>query len=173
MKYFVLKPDERFCHGPKIEDWKTSFKPDWMSKEQFYKIKTLQVFPITVTENTLFPDMVSYPFLLFSEMMMSVIRMYGDPALSKEVLLADSKKGVVKRYFLVVLEEVKGNITDTGIILRRDGRPLKDRNIFVVKLGDKSEIIVNLDFAESILRREALGIHLEEAVLKELVMEKE
>ena len=73
----------------------------------------------------------------------------------------------------MVLEEVKGNITDTGIILRRDGRPLKDRNIFVVKLGDKSEIIVNLDFAESILRREALGIHLEEAVLKEIVMEKE
>jgi len=76
---------------------------------------------------------------------------------------------------MVVLEELAGEIEtkkNAGvlkktIILRSEGKPLKERNIFMMELDRCRDIVISLDFAESILRRKVQGISLEEIELKE------
>lgn len=122
---------------------------------------------MAMVENTLFPDVLSDPIYLFSEKLMSVVRMYGDAVLKRDLILIDSQKKAMKRYFVVLFEIVPCEMTaqtENGlpILSVQSGiTPLKERNIFEIQLIGRREVIINLDFAESILRRNVLGIHLE------------
>lgn len=143
-------------------------------KEEFYQIPKRQIVSMTTNEETLFSDLISQPFLMISEMIMSVIQMYGDIVLKRDIVFVDSKSEVIKRYFIVLFEKVKCNNietkTDRGriIYIIRQGQPLKERNIFEVEIDKKREIIINLDLAESILRRDAFGIDLEAVEVYEI-----
>lgn len=173
MKYFILEPDKDFCDGPVLENWKETFSPSWVCKEHFYRIPERNIVSVSTTRDTIFPAIFISPNVMVSEMVKSVIDMYGDSVLAKDVVLVDSVRGGIERYFLVVLSEVSGEMETLGrngsvIIERNAGIPLKDRNIFMMKLKEQKKIIVNLDFAESILRRSAQGICMEEIELKEV-----
>lgn len=173
MKYFILEPDKDFCDGPVLENWKETFPPSWVCKEHFYRIPERNIVSVSTTRDTIFPAILISPNVMVSEMVKSVIDMYGDRVLAKEVVLVDSVREGIERYFLLVLSEVSGKMETLGrkrsvVIERNAGIPLKDRNIFMMKLKEQKKIIVNLDFAESILRRSAQGICMEEIELKEV-----
>lgn len=173
MKYFILEPDENFCDGPLMENWKETFPPSLVCKEHFHKVPERNIISISTTKDTIFPSIIISPYLLMSEMVKSVIDMYGDEILAKDVVMVDSYRGKIERYFLIVLPDVSGEMETLerrrcGVIRENSGIPLKDRNIFMMKLKDRKKIVINLDFAESILRRNAQGICLEEIELKEV-----
>ncbi|MTK06690.1 MAG: hypothetical protein F8N38_06370 [Hungatella sp.] len=173
MKYFILEPDEDFCDGPLMENWKETFPPSLVCKEHFHKVPERNIISISATKDTIFPAMLMSPHILISEMVKSVIDMYGDEIMAKDVVMVDSARGKIERYFLTVLPELSGEIETleqkrSAVIWGNTGVPLKYRNIFIIKLKEQRKIVVNLDFAESILRRNAQGICLEEIKLKEV-----
>lgn len=170
MKYFILRKDERFNDGPYIANISINHK--FVCKEQFYKIPKRQSATIKVKETTIFPDFMDRPVLIVSELFWSVVKMYQDTALKRDLVLIEPESQMIKQYYIILLENVpilkdsNQNITD--ISLEQKGRPLEDRNIFEIELEGKREIVVNLDFAESILRRKCFGIQLEEVTLCEI-----
>jgi len=172
MKYFILRVDKMFSDGPQMKP--ITLDKKLICKDEFHRIEKRQIVSMKVAEDTLFPDLMDRPAILISEMMMSVIQMYGDVILKRDIILIDSAVRVVKRYFLVVLEklEVSSWKVEAGEIplihLIKVGGPLKNRNIFEIEWDEKRELIINLDFAESILRRGAFGIRLEEIELYEV-----
>lgn len=176
MKYFILRQDEQFQNGPVLGSWKESMNQNWLCKDDFYKINERQVVSITTTVNTVFPAIITSPYLIVSEKVLSVIRLYGDMALTKDVVLVDSLRQVIKPYFLTLLDEVEAENYDercekgtkSTITLKQKGSPLITKNIFIIELSGRKEIIVNLDLAESILRRNAMGICLEEVEILEI-----
>lgn len=173
MKYFILEPDKEFCDGPLIENWKETFSPSLVCKEHFYRVPERNIISISTTKDTIFPAIFISPYFLMSEMVKSVIDMYGDEIMTKDVVMVDSARGKIERYFLIVLPEVSGEMETlerrrSAVIRGNSGIPLKYRNIFIMKLKEHKKIVINLDFAESILRRNAQGISLEEIELKEV-----
>ncbi len=101
-----------------MEGWKENFGQGGLCKEQFYKIPKRQIVSITTTCDTVFPAFIKSPYLLVSEMVMSVIRMYGDMTLTKDIVFVDSDKQVVRRYFLTLLNEVEGYINNLETVFK-------------------------------------------------------
>lgn len=165
MKYFILRPDKQFSDGPVIK--KMPLERKQICKEYFHKIPDRQIVPMVTMETTLFPDLLAAPIYLISEKIMSVVQMYGDIILKRDLILIDSQIKAMKRYFVVLFEVVPCELaaqTEKGLRIlsvQSEGIPLKERNIFEIQLEGRRELIINLDFAESILRRNVLGIHLE------------
>ncbi|MBE5982130.1 MAG: hypothetical protein E7248_02365 [Paenibacillaceae bacterium] len=173
MKYFILEPDKEFCDGPLIEKWKETFSPSLVCKEHFHIVPERNIISISTTKDTIFPAIFISPYLLMSEMVKSVIDMYGDEIMAKDVVMVDSARGKIERYFLIILPEVSGEMETLerrrcAVIRGNSGIPLKYRNIFIMKLKEQKKIVINLDFAESILRRNVQGISLDEIELKEV-----
>lgn len=121
--------------------------------KKFYALPTHISVQVEMREFSIFPDIFLKPYPLVSEMIMDVMRMYRIEPLFKRVILQDRTKGEYKVYFLLCIDE------DT-VSLYRD---------FELKRSQKDELtcIISLDFAESILRRDAQGIELVECSRQE------
>lgn len=172
MKYFIIQTNPDLINGPRIIGWENKIHCQFISREEIYKIPKRMIIPINTTDNTLFPDFLTSPSLLLSELVMEVIKVYGVNILSKEVILVDSINRKVKRYFLVILDEIIGSLLVPDnpklkeILICGNKREIENQNLFILKNQDSYQIIGNLDFVESILRRGALGITLREVIME-------
>ena len=105
----------------------------------------------SIGENVPFPDIVTAPFLLLSNLMMDVVKIYSEPIYKRDVIIINEQNLESKQYYLSMLESVG------------QGRILwEDSNLFYIDIENHKEIVVSQDFAESILRRGTIGIDLEE-----------
>ena len=115
--------------------------------KEFYKFPDRVVIPVEAQENTRLPDLFLKPLPMVSEMMMEVMRFYQIEPFFRRVNLTDQNKKESERYFLIYMKEPEA-------VLFHD---------FVLKRMDHTLCChISLDFAESILRRGAYGISLQE-----------
>ncbi len=175
MKYYELKLDStNFIEAPDLIDWYGIQDVRLIKWETYHKLKNRLVYRINPTENIIFTDIISFPFLLVSPMVRSVIKMYGDKVVFKEVILLSAEKGFEEVYYLPVMEE-----TDQINLLYVKTRQnyiqqtkipewVGERNIFWVRKNGKRYTIINLDLAESLLRRNAVGLELKEVYLSQI-----
>lgn len=114
--------------------------------KQFYSLPDIVTLPIEMNENTVFPDIFLKPYPMVSEMVMQVMRMYRVEMFYRRVVMAVRNHGEYKRYFLLYIDE-------KAVPLFRD---------FEFKRSTKEtfKCAIGLDFAESILKRNAKGIEL-------------
>lgn len=116
--------------------------------KQFYSLPDTLTLSVEMKENTVFPDIFLKPYPMVSEMVMRVMRMYRVELYHRRVVLAVRNSKEYKRYFLLYIDE-------KTVPLFRD---------FELKRSSKESVkcIISLDFAESILKRNARGIELTE-----------
>lgn len=115
-------------------------------------IKKFYAFPDPITlsvkmgKYTGFPDIFLKPYPMVSEMLMDVMRMYRIEPFFKRVMLDDRNSGEFKIYYLLYVDE-------ESVSIYQD---------FQLKRSQEDELtcLISLDFAESILRRDAQGIQL-------------
>jgi len=108
---------------------------------------------------------------LVSSMVKDTIRLYGDEVVFKEIILLDSKNELEQVYYLPVMQE--NCEIELLHIMRNDHMDfhknipqwIDGRNIFWIKQKGERHTIINLDLAESLLRRNAVGIQLKEVRL--------
>lgn len=151
MKYFILRQHQYFSDKFQLSGWQGRINPKWMCFEDFHKIPPRNVLTATLGENIPFPDIVTAPFLLMSTLVTDVAGMYGEPIHKRDVIMIDEQEHQSRHYHLTLLETV-----GRGHILLGVG------NLFRMSIKSREEIVVSQDFAESMLRRGAAGIMLEE-----------
>jgi len=175
MKYFELTGNTRYKFAPRLVNWYGAFDVRNIRIEKFYKLPKQHLFKIESSENTIFTDAVFFPFLLVSQMVRDVIKMYGDAAFYREIILLDSEAAKSQLYYLPVFEETSelqiGYKTfDHGICTIEKEKDKKqivslDRNIFWIDDRRKRHTIISQELAESLLMRNAIGIDLQEVIL--------
>lgn len=162
MKYFKIQDSPELKYAPQIKNWYGSFDVRDIRIDRFYKLPKMQLFPIEPSENLIFTDIILFPFLLVSPMVYDVIQMYRERCFFRKVILADQVKRESRLYYLPVLDETSQIRLESG---RGKEGLCVDRNLFWVRDTKKRHIIMSMDMAESLIRREVTGLGLCEVTL--------
>lgn len=156
MKYFILRQNPYFSERLQLDGWQEKIDPKWICFQDFYKVPRRCIVTATLGENLSFPDIVTAPFLLLSGLMLDMAKMYGELIYTRNVIVMNAQEQQGRHYHLSLLETVER------------GHPLWGGfNLAYMEVNRRKEIAVSQDFAESILRRGAVGIVLKEIDLGE------
>lgn len=106
MKYFELTLDrDTYKTAPKLINWYRVQDVRLIKWESYHKLQKRQIYNIEPSSETIFTDIVSFPFLLVSTMVKDVIEMYGDEVIFREIILMDSQNEIEQVYYLPVMRE--------------------------------------------------------------------
>lgn len=165
MKYFEIQEAPELKYAPQLENWYGAFDVRDISLTAFPRLPQRQLFTIEPSEKTIFTDIVLFPFLLISPKVTDVIKMYRECCFYREVILLDQVSGKSELYHLPVFDE-----TDRLLIVDRqdaasDEMVDPEKHIFWIRDSLKRHTIISLDLAESLLRREIMGLGIKEIKL--------
>ncbi|WP_337982494.1 hypothetical protein [Lysinibacillus sp. C5.1] len=163
MEYFIVQQDQSIINP--IIPLKTDLDDDFVCSSVFAEV--------VEKEQGLYPDYLEKPRTIVSEQLKKLLAKYEDHLAFTAIVFTDVKKGTQRLYWLMEVE--KKNCISHETTYYPDGRikelvinPKKVEldYIFQVNSQGNSFTIVNLDVAESILRRPFLGIQLQRVKLE-------
>lgn len=161
MKYFRLRENE-LCTLPSLNNWRDEIDLKNICVEKKHLLPRRKIIDITTNEKTFFTGVMLNPFIMFSEEVFKIIKMYEPAMNGRQIVLLDGENNFSKLYYIPIIEKVKVAKNSEGVIqVKKDD--LKYLNIFLD--DDRVAPIINLDIAESILKRGVRGIQLEEIKL--------
>lgn len=174
MDYFLLKQDERCSYIPRISNWFDKINIKHLNLENAHKVDDETILFLNSDVNNRYTDIIDLQLFLVSEAMKKVMEKYAPDSIFKMIVLTDFKNSIQKIYYQPIFEEVEAlseeaemNLNKTvvkKIILNEE--KIRDKKIFKLKESSKTLIVVRLDVAESILRRDFNGIELEKLELR-------
>lgn len=175
MDYFLLKQDERYTNTPRIIDLFKKIDTRNINLLKAHNIEDIIVFNVTADDNCEFLDVLDSQVFLISDDMKKIIEKYDRDILFKRLPLIDKKNSRQKNYSLPIFNEIEAlsdksefNLNKTvvkKIIL--DKEKIQGKKIFKIKESSKPLIVIRLDVAESLLRRNFKGIKLERLQVEE------
>jgi hypothetical protein len=175
MRYFRLALNPRYDVAPTLRGWFGKYDARFIDEHASHKLPDRELLLVEPYADTVFPDVLSFPFFLTTERVLDAIRMYAPNTVAKQVILLDGVYGKSEIYFMPILESLDCFHADTErngdgktfkrLVLARG--KLRGKAIFRPKGASHTIAIVRLDLAESILRRDARGIGLEPIEVKE------
>ncbi|GLC81721.1 hypothetical protein [Lacrimispora brassicae] len=174
MKYFEIMKKPQINMAPRLKNWYGSFDVRDIKLDSFYKLPERQLLLLDMTEKEIFTDVITSPFLLISQKVMDVIKMYGDLCFYRQFFLLDAGSTNAENYYLPVFDESKCiQLNDKEFEAGKCNRKLFEeetalnvnKNIFWIHDSLTRHTIISLDFAESMLRRGVTGVELKEVIL--------
>jgi len=172
MKYFELTLNSViYKNAPSLINWYGIQDVRLIKWDSYHKLKNRNIYTIESSTETVFTDIISFPFLLVSSKVKDTIQMYGDKVVFKETILLDAKNQTDKVYYLPVMQEnskiklAYAMKTKNSVCNKNVPEWVNERNIFWISEKGKRHTIINLDLAESLLRRKAIGLQLKEVHL--------
>jgi len=175
MDYFLLKQDERYTNIPRLKDVFNKIDVRNINLLNSHKIEDIVVFKIKADKETKFLDILDNQIFLISYEMSKILRKHDESIIFKTIPLIDEINKKQKNYCLPIFEEIEAlsknaqfNLNKTvvkKIIL--DKEKIQDKKIFKIKEIFKPLIVIRLDVAESLLRRNYKGISLERLEVEE------
>ena len=150
LPYFYIKENFENTRGIRIYTSKDIPRNIDTLNERFYEISRELVLEIERTKNFIFPDLMMNVYPLISERFREVLLLFDIEVFTKRVILIDKESRDMKIYYLLYTK----NLLNTDF-----------NNFFkaVREENEKISFIVNLDFAESLIRRGVKGIEFPEA----------
>ena len=157
LPYFYIKENFENTRGIRIYTSKDIPRNIDTLNERFYEMPRELVLEIEKTKNFIFPDLMMNVYPLISERFREVLLLFDVEIFVKRVMLIDKESREMQSYYLLY----KKNLLNTDF-----------NNFFkaVREENKKIRFIVNLDFAESLIRRDVKGIEFVE--VEENVWEK-
>ena len=145
LPYFYIKENFENTRGIRIYTSKDIPRNIDTLNERFYEISRELVLEIEKTKNFIFPDLMMNVYPLISERFREVLLLFDIEVFTKRVILIDKESRDMKIYYLLYTK----NLLNTDF-----------NNFFkaVREENEKISFIVNLDFAESLIRRDVKGI---------------
>ena len=145
LPYFYIKENFENTRGIRIYTSKDIPRNIDTINERFYEMPRELVLEIEKTKNFIFPDLMMNMYPLISERFREVLLLFDIENFTKRVILIDKDSGEMKNYYLLYTQN----------LLNADFN-----NFFRVVREENENIrfIVNLDFAESLIRRDVKGI---------------
>lgn len=170
MKYFLLRTDPQFHNIPKIRDWFEKVDRRNIRMGKSYKIENRQLFFVENDPQIVFPDVLSFPFFMVTEVLRDVILAYEPKTIFKEIVLLEQENAKTCTYFMPILDYInclapastltrdRSTIIDAVLDLER----LNGQSIFYIESVGNLYTVARLDIVESFLRRGALALGLTE-----------
>ena len=145
LPYFYIKENFENTRGIRIYTSKDIPRNIDTLNERFYEISRELVLEIERTKNFIFPDLMMNVYPLISERFREVLLLFDIEIFVKRVVLIDKESREMQSYYLLYTK----NLLNTDF-----------NNFFkaVREENKKIRFIVNLDFAESLIRRDVKGI---------------
>ena len=145
LPYFYIKENFENTRGIRIYTSKDIPRNIDTLNERFYEISRELVLEIERTKNFIFPDLMMNVYPLISERFREVLLLFDVEIFVKRVMLIDKESREMQSYYLLYTK----NLLNTDF-----------NNFFkaVREENKKIRFIVNLDFAESLIRRDVKGI---------------
>ncbi|AGX41845.1 imm11 family protein [Clostridium saccharobutylicum] len=175
MDYFLLDQDERCTCIPELLNLYKSIDKRDINLSSADKIDDTIIFYIKSNPNTEFLDVLNKQLFLVSEDMKNILEKYNANIIFKMLPLIDFDNLKQEIYYLPIFEEIEAlseeaelNLDKTVIkklVLNKE--KIQGKKIFKIKESKKDLIIIRLDVAESLLRREFKGIAIKRVEVKE------
>ena len=145
LPYFYIKENFENTRGIRIYTSKDIPRNIDALNERFYEMPREFVLEIEKTKEFIFPDLMMNVYPLISERFREVLLLFDIEIFVKRVVLIDKESREMQSYYLLYTE----NLLNTDF-----------NNFFkaVREEDEKISFIVNLDFAESLIRRGVKGI---------------
>ena len=145
LPYFYIKENFENARGIRIYTAENIPRNIDALNERFYEMPRELVLEIEKTKNFIFPDLMMNVYPLISERFREVLLLFDVEIFVKRVMLIDKESREMQSYYLLYTE----NLLNTDF-----------NNFFKVVREENENIrfIVNLDFAESLIRRDVKGI---------------
>ena len=171
MKYFEIKDSPELKYATKLKNWYGKFDVRNINPLGYPKLPEKELFFIEKSEKVIFTDFILFPFLLISPLVREVIQMYKEVCFYREIILLDQQSGLSKIYYLPVLDETKSiqlvekqcknEVCQLKFEPANNREVFIDRNLFWVRDAKKRHTIISLDMAESLIRRNVIGLGLQ------------
>ena len=169
MDYFLLKQDEEYINTPKLLDVFNSIDVRNINLLNAHKIEDILIFNVNCDDRTEFLDILDRNLFLISEGMKKIIEKYDSRIIFKIIPLIDLAHERQENYYMPIFEDLeclseKAELNLNKTVVKKiilDNQKIKGKKIFKIKESVKNLIVVRLDVAESLLRREFKGICLE------------
>lgn len=169
MDYFLLKQDERYKNTPHLSNVFKKINIKDLNLFDCNKISNILVFSVQNERNTTFLDVLDNQIYLISKEMKKILDKFNADILFKDVALLDHYNKRQGNYSLPIFKEINAlsdrsefNMNKTivkKIVL--DSQKIKGEKIFKLAESSKTLVVVRLDVAEFLLRRNFKGIKLE------------
>ena len=169
MNYFLLKQDEDYINAPVLMDVFNKLDVRNINLLKAHKIDDILIFNTKCDEETEFLDILDRNLFLISEKMKKIIEKYVPEILFKTVPLIDLKYKKQENYYMPIFEDIeclseKAELNLNKTVVKKiilDKEKIKGKKIFRIKESSKALVVVRLDVAESLLRREFKGMCLQ------------
>lgn len=174
MDYFLLKQDQRYSNTPRLVDVFKTIDVRNINLLNSHKIEDMVIFNVKCNEGTNFLDILDTQLFLISEGMKNIIEKYNPEIIFKIVPLIDLEHERQENYYLPIVEEIdclsgKSEFNLDKSVVKKiilDKEKISGKKIFKIKESSKTLIVVRLDVAESLLRRNFKGIFLDRLELE-------
>ncbi|WP_155591527.1 serine protease [Lysinibacillus cavernae] len=168
MNYFILSQDERISNAVEPVGIAQIIKKELLTLDRMEELEELErQFPVLEKNDLLYIDFIEKPIALFSDAVKQLVEKYVPSMPFKAVVLTDMPKLMQTLYWLVIPPKVPCLSSQTEFHL--DGTLKKlviDETIaapysfFQIEGIKENYIVINIELAESILRRAFQGIRL-------------
>ena len=145
LPYFYIKENFENARGIRIYTAENSPRNIDARNERLYEMPRELVRELEKTKDFIFPDLMMNVYPLISERFREVLLLFDIENFTKRVILIDKDSGKMKNYYLLYTQNLLN--ADFNNLFRA-----------VREEDEKISFIVNLDFAESLIRRDVKGI---------------
>ncbi len=170
MEYYCLKVDKRYTDAPVVKNWYGKLKRENICLEKAHLLPKRELLEITYNSKVVFTDIITFPYFLVSDMCKKVISKYEPNTIYRQIVLMDIKSQKFQVYHLPILPQIapiKQKRDYLGLGVKEELPVLSEKDIGFLKVFqvielEKTYTIARLDVLESLLRRRAKGIDIEE-----------
>lgn len=168
MKYFLLHTDPQYTTAPDLLDWRDKIDPRYIRKGRSYRLPQRELLLIRENPDTVFTDVLSFPFFLVTQLGKDMICLYEPKTIFKEMVLLDRANQAAEVYHLPILDAVdclsdQSEWNADRSVLRRGvlrAEKLGKQALFFLDGSKNTYVAARLDLVESLLKRGARGIGL-------------
>lgn len=162
MEYFLISQDKQYRNTPVIGQFFERFCPNLFCPEGCFGIPERNVVYAQSQKKLDFIDILSGPILLVSEPVKKVLEAYDDTICFKMFFVLNTLADQGELYYAPILPQIDCIKTEVMGEHKQmvDLVKVADSCIFLA-YGDsfRNKLVINLEVAESLLRREFKGIH--------------
>lgn len=161
MEYFYISQDKRYRNSPEIYHFYDKYYPNLFTPEGFHQIPDKNIIYCENKKTMDMIDIISGPVIFISEAVKKVFYAYDDTICFKLFFLLNINTDQADLYYTSILPKIdclKRNKIDDKLYL--NDREIAGQYIFKAS-GEpfKNGIIVNMEVAESLLRRNLKGFN--------------
>lgn len=168
MAYFVMEQDKRYGDVPRLQHIQRYIELRYLPHLQSHHVPDTLPLQVSATRDSMYTEVLSEGLYLVSTKLQKIIAMYEPHHIWKTTPLMDKENQKQTLYYLPIFPEIEVlsphsqfNLDHSRITqLVLDADKVAGRKVFRVKESEIPLVIVSLDVAESIMRRDFIGVSL-------------